>query len=690
MKHARRNLLVAVASTVLVAVLVMAIAERPSPGPVSSVHAGLERIDGGESCAACHGGLFGDMRSACSECHEDVAAQLEAGDGLHGRLDVALVGNCSTCHSEHHGGGFRLVNRLAFAQAGVADPAAFDHHLVGYEMAGKHLELQCVECHAHADDVLLAAGDKRFLGLEQACSSCHEDPHAGRMQLGCVTCHSQDGFATRDVHDHDRWLALDGRHGQLGCRDCHGADDAHALERLPGDRGAARGCADCHEGPHSAPFLANSTPVGERQVDNCARCHAPAQDAFAAATSVMTPALHEATGFALAAPHDAVACAKCHDATLPFTERHPGRDADACAACHADVHDGQFDDGAFSRGEFGARGCLACHDRAAFAPHAFDREHHAHTALPLDGRHAEADCSACHADPAEGAARRFVGTPTRCEQCHDDSHRAAFAGNAARLAAAPRGACAVCHGTAAWRDVEHARFDHGDWTGFVVDGAHGQIDCADCHPALDQPEPDGRSFGRVPAHQDGAAVCTACHGDPHRGIFDRDGRPAEVDGRAGCVRCHDTASFRALLRGFDHGAFTGFQLAGKHGEQPCSACHEPLAVADATGRTWGEAKGRACADCHADPHRQQFERRGATDCARCHKSTTTFAALTFRHNLDSRFPIEEQHQKVACARCHQQEHVDGITFVRYRPLPVQCVDCHGREEGGATSRRRRR
>ena len=156
MKHARRNLLVAVASTVLVAVLVMAIAERPSPGPVSSVHAGLERIDGGESCAACHGGLFGDMRSACSECHEDVAAQLEAGDGLHGRLDVALVGNCSTCHSEHHGGGFRLVNRLAFAQAGVADPAAFDHHLVGYEMAGKHLELQCVECHAHADDVLLA------------------------------------------------------------------------------------------------------------------------------------------------------------------------------------------------------------------------------------------------------------------------------------------------------------------------------------------------------------------------------------------------------------------------------------------------------------------------------------------------------------------------------------------------------
>jgi hypothetical protein len=62
--------------------------------------------------------------------------------------------------------------------------------------------------------------------------------------------------------------------------------------------------------------------------------------------------------------------------------------------------------------------------------------------------------------------------------------------------------------------------------------------------------------------------------------------------------------------------------------------------------------------------------------------------LSFRHNLDSNFQLGEQHRNVACNLCHKSETKDGVAIVRYKPLPTKCVDCHGREEGGAVRRRR--
>ncbi|MBL8756252.1 MAG: cytochrome c3 family protein [Planctomycetes bacterium] len=686
MRHPRTALVVGILSAVAVLLLVVAATGKQSPGRVTSVHGRIAELVGGEACAKCHGGWFGDMRSSCAECHGDVATQIAARRGLHGTLSPELAGACATCHGEHHGDDFPLVNRLAWSQAGVADPAAFDHARVGYTMAGRHLELRCSECHPHADAKLLPEGAKRFLGQSQDCASCHQDPHQGRMQFECATCHEQATFAERRVADHERWLPLVGPHAAVGCRDCHGAGGPHALERLrPGAHAAARGCADCHPSPHSERFLAGNTAaagVGPAQV--CATCHAASLPAFADSRVTVTPAQHAHGGFPLATPHEGVACHRCHQPSAPWAGRHPGRGADDCFACHADPHGGQFAAAA------GTTRCLDCHAATHWAPHAFDRDRHARTALPLDGRHAEVGCAACHREVGD-ASRSFRGTPSRCEQCHQDAHHGAFAGveRQQRLAASPRGTCASCHGTTAFAQLDHSRFDHADWTGFAIDGAHGQIGCEDCHARTGQPDSTGRRFGRVPAHGDGTDACATCHGDPHLGQFDRAGVPATLDGRTGCERCHDTASFRALPHGFDHAAFTGFAMKGAHAQLDCTACHARLAVPTAEGRTWARAKGTACADCHTDPHAGQFERLGATDCNRCHKSTTTFATLSFRHNLDSRFPLGEQHEKVACAGCHKPEQVGGRAVVRYKPLPTECVSCHGREEGGAPQRRRR-
>src|SRR6185295_17047233 len=131
------------------------------------------------------------------------------------------------------------------------------------------------------------------------------------------------------------------------------------------------------------------------------------------------------------------------------------------------------------------------------------------------------------------------------------------------------------------------------------------------------------------------------------------------------------SSWRAFPKGFDHG-LTGFVLVGAH-DTKCSACHAQLRKPDALGRTWGHSRGAACADCHEDPHARQFEDQGETDCARCHTDELT-SFSKFNHDRDSIFPLEGAHESVACGACHLTVVEGGNEFVRYRPLPTQCVD----------------
>ena len=71
-------------------------------------------------------------------------------------------------------------------------------------------------------------------------------------------------------------------------------------------------------------------------------------------------------------------------------------------------------------------------------------------------------------------------------------------------------------------------------------------------------------------------------------------------------------------------------------------------------------------------------RRKVRDCDFCHK-TEDFKHTVFNHN-DRRFTtyaLDGKHVKVACASCHPKVTVaEGVTTVRYRPVPRTCEDCH--------------
>ena len=672
--RSRTQLLIAIASGMIVALVAVSHVGEPAPGPLSSVHGRVDELSGPNDCSTCHGGLFGSLQEACLECHAPIAAQLEEAHGLHGTLG-ARAEQCGLCHAEHHGAGAPLVHGQSFALAGVSDQENFDHALVGVVLDGAHVGLDCSECHEHARTPILPPGGQRFLGLDIACGSCHEDPHEGTRALACADCHGQETWDGLRSLDHDLVLPLVGGHA-LDCAQCHAEESGHGFDVL-GGRGplpAPRDCKACHDSPHTPEFEhGNATLAAQPAGAACVSCHAPEHESFhELALLEMTPAQHASSGFPLDAPHDVQACTDCHDPGVKlFAVRYPGRTAEACSACHEDVHAGQFEAGPFAGQE-----CTACHAETHFEPHEFTPEKHARGALELEGAHLAAECSACHERPHEDEPRLFRGTPAACDACHGDAHDDFFAPFVAALPEPEHGECARCHDAERFANAGTA-FEHARFTGFAVDGAHAEAECTVCHRPRGAPDEEGRSFGTVAEHFGTFEGCVTCHADPHAGFFDLDnGFPATLEGRSDCARCHVESSFRSLRQPFDHAYWTGFALTGAHAEASCSACHVPLTGRDPLGRTGAEAPGHACSDCHEDPHAGQFAETDTTDCTRCHDPAAE-DFLAFDHERDARFAPGEAHAGLTCDACHREEAQDGLSFTRFRPLARECVDCHG-------------
>jgi hypothetical protein len=209
--------------------------------------------------------------------------------------------------------------------------------------------------------------------------------------------------------------------------------------------------------------------------------------------------------FPLVGGHARLACARCH------TGGGYAGLSRACVSCH------QQDYAATTNPAHAPAGfptqCEGCHTVQAWRPATFD---HNLTRFPLDGAHAQVDCSRCH----EGG--RYTGTPTDCYSCH----RADYDGtsNPNHRASGFPTQCRNCHNTGAWRP---ASFDHDGRYFPIYSGRHrgAWSSCADCHvnPASYQ-----------------TFECIFCHAHSNRAALDRE--HDEVGGyvyqSAACYRCH--------------------------------------------------------------------------------------------------------------------------------------------------------
>lgn len=546
---------------------------QPMPGPLAAPHAQVKQLARLSGCAQCHHEEGFD--AGCLSCHAEIREQLSTGAGFHPYLlkQEGLPG-CQTCHSEHFGADFELVNRQSW---GIIGTNGFNHpHVAAFDLHGRHDPLACIKCHRteYSGPVTLPKfekfpREKTFLGLSQDCVQCHKDVHSGGLSQKCQECHSQDTFRPAVNFDHSKHFKLEGPHERVACNGCHVIPEApavlpeqEALRKLAFGKVKGKTCAECHATPHRAPFG-----------NQCLDCHNETSKHWNEQTAPLSPEKHALTGFPLIAPHQKVDCAKCHEAGLPFAEKYPDpaspgylRQPESCQGCHKDIHEGQF------AGRY--IGCQDCHTPLEFKPHRFSLVQHAKK-YPLQGAHGAVPCQACHRKPADSDVTQFAGTTTACKQCHTDPHGSQF------VAELAQNDCTVCH-TAGTATFAIRPYDHARLAKYPLSGGHARAECQQCH----RPADDG-----VVRYRGISTDCASCHQDVHRGQF------MAGNGTTQCQSCHtSTDSWRAM--GFDHNSQSGFALDGVHAKVACAKCHPTVAVAENKTVVQYKPLGKQCKDCH--------------------------------------------------------------------------------------------
>ncbi len=477
------------------------------PGDVIRAHADIEG-----DCRKCHQPFRATTENdLCLDCHTDIGADIRARRGFHGRAPEVPDAMCRSCHTEHVGRDADVVG---------LNRETFDHGLTDHVLRGAHRSVACDSCHG------LGA---TYREAPDTCVECHreDDPHEGRIEGDCATCHVERSWAEKSFDHASTAYPLEGKHRDVACSLCHPGDRYEdtvtgcGLCHGPADVHRGRfgsSCENCHsplgwnesgfdhgrdtqfllegshrdakcESCHTGEFHQRELPTdcnachrvddvhrGNRGTD-CGDCHSPRN--WETATFD-----HDAnTKFPLRGAHGKAACEVCHAGVLQSQQLET-----SCGSCHRvdDVHHGQQGDD-----------CHRCHAETRW--HVGISFDHDLSAFPLLGLHAATACDQCHMSP------RFKDAEVKCVRCHAESDV-----HLGRLGPS----CARCHNPNGWKVW---RFDHDTETSFPLREAHIGLDCHSCH--------------RVPAEEDFKLSndCSTCHmkDDKHLGAFGND-----------CGRCH--------------------------------------------------------------------------------------------------------------------------------------------------------
>ena len=317
------------------------------------------------------------------------------------------------------------------------------------------------------------------------------------------------------------------------------------------------------------------------------------------------------------------------------------------------------------------RHCLNCHDGKDSYGHAF-----AHTAYPLTGKHAAADCASCHQGSTTLAALRT--TSTACASCHgkDDIHQGRLghvlrhlphARRLERRPARPHDADDLpAHGQARRRGVRVVPCQpavDGDRHDLRRLPREGRPPPGQVRQRLRQlPQPVGLEGGHVrPLDDRVRAHAGACQ----RGLREvPPGRQVRRDAHQlrGLPRRHRTSTTarwaptarRATSRrswsaaSFDHST-TSFKLTGAHVGVGCAA----------VPRRAARRRRRPRPVRRATPSPPSHDSHFAGSCAACH-TTKAWRPASFDHKTTS-YKLIGAHLSVSCSKCHARpvRHVRG-------------------------------
>ena len=643
-------------------------AELASPGDLAKAHA---KLDGIGNCNKCHPAGKQLSADSCFVCHAEVGKRAAAGRGFHGRLGATERAACNTCHREHEGRDFQLIEWKPSKER-------FDHARTGWPLKGKHAGQKCATCHeprriVDADaQALVKRGAETYLGVGTRCATCHFDEHRGQLGAACDHCHGETSWKPAPRFDHGKTrFPLAGKHQPVECARCHTTlTDEKDRPTFPPPRARTfaryadvphERCNDCHADPHDGRFGGA-----------CESCHTVDGWKLIHQTS-KERAFHDRTRYPLRGLHAAVACVACHGPAPGRPAKFKGLAFEKCRDCHVDAHGGQLKD----------PDCERCHSVNGFRPATFELEDHQKTRYPLLGSHAAVPCSSCHPSkpiapsPAKLDRRKKAPPPgphlaaialklpdkgEACEGCHHDVHVGQFSD--------VPGGCRRCHDVKSFKE---ARVDH-EQTQFPLTGAHGKVACDSCHRPVKINGIDAVRYRPLDTN------CVGCHADVHLGQF----KPP------GCERCHTTEAFAKTTFNHDDRHFTTFPLDGRHKKVACADCHRPVALPGGKWLQRYRPLPRDCETCHADFHRGDFrgfavtatgvgrdERGRDTRCGLCHVAAG-WDEVRFPHERTG-FPLAGRHARVDCKGCHP-------TSFKAR-VPDRCAACHRDRHAGEFGQR---
>jgi len=480
------------------------------PGQLAQVHAEYEN-----DCKHCHRVFSKTLQTElCIQCHDhkNIAEDMQKKQGLHGRIDSSNIETCRSCHKEHVGRDAQLIQ---------LDKLTFDHKKTDYSLKGKHTELVCEACHLSKD---------KYYAAKHLCVDCHEntDVHKGALGSQCNRCHSEMGWSSSRFDHSGTKFALTGQHEHVKCQRCHVDGKFTAIPSR---------CVDCHK----------FDDVHKSQYGNkCQKCHSNIGWKSAKFDH------NKETDFKLSGKHKLLECKQCHK---PNRKANESKKTKTCFSCHelSDKHKGRF-----------GKKCKDCHNTQSWRKKKFD---HQKTDFPLNGKHKEAKCVACHMGNV--VDQQIESECFACHRQNDPHHETQYRN------------CNHCHDEVNW--LENIIFDH-QLVRFPLLGAHEALSCDECHLS--------NEFTAAPTD------CYSCHKDQN--VHEQ---------RLGlkCIYCHYMGDWKAWE--FSHDTQTEYKLEGAHAELACKLCHTQN-LEDTVELIY------QCKTCHLkdDVHDGAF----GNDCQRCH------------------------------------------------------------------------
>jgi len=214
--------------------------------------------------------------------------------------------------------------------------------------AGKHGDLDCVDCHAQPGDYEDVPHYRKYTPVD--CSSCHDDVKtdlAGSIHeelfadgsMTCTSCHA--------IHPRKNSPAS----ALYACGGCHEDAEAEYVKSVhragrKGNGGAAT-CSSCHGSHHIVAVADSTSPVNRRNVPTlCGGCHAkeaPVTKDFVRLPVVLPGYLASVHGEGWKEGKHTAVCTDCHgshDSRLPSDPTaHINRHnvAETCGTCHDQI-----------------------------------------------------------------------------------------------------------------------------------------------------------------------------------------------------------------------------------------------------------------------------------------------------------------------------------------------------------------